>query len=135
MPGNFRDILMRLARTSWAGALLRIGFASMNFAIPVERLRETSTLLAFHHPSPSYALHILIVPKRGYRSLSDVAPDDAAFQRDLFETVRELVSAFGLEVQGYRLIANGGAYQDVPMLHFHLISDTPAQHVAGRMEA
>jgi hypothetical protein len=31
--------------------------------------------------------------------------------------------ARGLEAQGHRLIANGGSYQEVPMLHFHLISD------------
>ncbi|MEZ4510613.1 MAG: hypothetical protein R3C62_01950 [Chloroflexota bacterium] len=36
----------------------------MSFLIPVQRLRETATLLAFHHPKPSYPLHILLVPKR-----------------------------------------------------------------------
>jgi diadenosine tetraphosphate (Ap4A) HIT family hydrolase len=28
-----------------------------------------------------------------------------------------------LEQTGYRLIANGGAFQDVPHLHFHLIAE------------
>lgn len=121
------DLLLRLARTPLVGALIRTGFADMSFAVPVKRLRETPTLVAFYHPSPSYALHILIVPKRGYRTLLDVAPEDAAFQRDLFETVQDLVRAHGLEESGYRLIANGGAYQEVPILHFHLISETPAR--------
>jgi histidine triad (HIT) family protein len=125
---------MRLARTPLAGALIRTGFASMSFAIPVKRLRETPTLMAFHHPSPSYALHILIVPKRSYRSLIDIAPEDADFQRDLFATVQSLVLEFGLEEKAYRLIANGGGYQDVPVLHFHLISENAEQH-AGRTEA
>ena len=106
----------------------------MSFAIPVKRLRETPTLLAFHHPSPSYPLHILIVPKRGYRSLLDVPPEDGDFSRDLFATVQSLIREFGLGESGYRLIANGGAYQDVAVLHFHLIAETTEQH-AERSEA
>lgn len=96
----------------------------MSFAIPVQRLRETATLLAFHHPSPSYHLHILIVSKQGYRSLMEIPPDDVEFQGDLFQVVQSLVREFNLEHGGYRLVVNGGSYQDVPVLHFHLISDT-----------
>jgi histidine triad (HIT) family protein len=95
----------------------------MSFAIPVKRLKETETLMAFHHPRPSHPLHILLVPKRPYASLLELAPDDAGFSKDLFTTVQDLVREFGLERSGYRLIANGGAYQDVPHLHFHLIAE------------
>ncbi|MBN1976733.1 MAG: HIT domain-containing protein [Anaerolineae bacterium] len=95
----------------------------MSFAIPVKRLRETETLMAFHHPQPSHPLHILLVPKRPYASLLELAPDDVGLLRDLFTTVQDLVREFDLERSGYRLIANGGAYQDVPHLHFHLIAE------------
>ena len=116
-------ILLWLARTRWMGVLLRFGLRTMNFAIPLKRLRETPTLLAFHHPSPSYPVHILLVPKRAYASLLELPPGDGDFLRDLFETVQSLVRELGLAERGYRLIANGGAYQDVPVLHFHLISE------------
>jgi histidine triad (HIT) family protein len=95
----------------------------MSFLIPARRLRETDNLLAFYHPHPSYPVHILVVPKRAYRSLLEVPPEDTAFQRDLFETVQSLVRELALDQGGYRLIANGGSYQDVPVLHFHLISE------------
>ncbi|RPJ51108.1 MAG: HIT domain-containing protein [Chloroflexi bacterium] len=117
------NVFYRLGRVSGAGWLLRFGVRYMHFAIPLNRLRETATLLAFHHPSPSYPVHVLIVPKRAYASLLDLDPADAAFQRDLFETVRSLVNEFCLAKSGYRLIANGGAYQDAPILHFHLIAE------------
>lgn len=112
-----------LARSRLAGILMHEVFAHMSFAIPLERLRETSTLLAFHHPRPSYPVHILLVTKRAYRTLLDVSPEDGVFQRDLFEVVQDLVVEFGLEKCGYRLVVNGGSYQDVPVLHFHLISE------------
>ena len=123
LAGKVRGALFQLARSPLAGFLVRWVFQSMSFLIPVERLRETPSLLAFHHPQPSYPLHILIVPRRGYRSLLDLDPGDVAFQRDLVETVQSLVREFHLDDSGYRLLVNGGAYQDVQVLHYHLFSE------------
>ena len=97
----------------------------MSFLIPVNRLRETSNLLAFHHPSPSYKFHVLIVPKRQTNSLKDLDPQDTAFLTDLYSIVQSLVNEF--QLKAYRLIVNGGEYQDFPHLHFHLISDITSQ--------
>jgi len=93
----------------------------MSFAIPVKRIRETSNLIAFHHPSPSYKVHLLIVPKQQVQTLADLDPNDTGFLTDLYSTVQGLVKE--LDLTAYRLIVNGGEYQDFPHLHFHLISD------------
>ena len=114
--------LRRFARNRLAGSLIAWMLAHMAFLIPVNRLRETPTLLAFYHPQPSYPVHILIVPKRAIASLLEITPADQPFLVDLFACVRELVRELHLDQQGYRLIANGGSFQDIPQLHFHLIS-------------
>jgi histidine triad (HIT) family protein len=93
----------------------------MSFAIPVYRLRETKTLMAFHHPTPSYKFHVLLVPKKAVASLKQFDSNDSSFLTDLYATVQSLVDEFHLSA--YRLIVNGGDYQDFPQLHFHLISD------------
>lgn len=98
-------------------------FAHMSFSLPLKRLRETGSLIAFHHPNPSYPLHILLVPKRARAGIQDLTPDDADFLTDLVASVQSLVAEYHLEPDGYRLIANGGKYQDFPQLHFHLISE------------
>ena len=95
----------------------------MNFAIPVKRLYETETLLAFHHPKPSYPFHVLLVPKKAVVSLAELSATHSAFLTDLFSTVPILVDEF--QLPAYRLIVNGGEYQDFPQLHFHLISPSP----------
>lgn len=95
----------------------------MSFAIPVERLRETDTLLAFYHPKPSYPLHVVLVPKQAVPSLMEL-DSSSAFLVDLVATVQSLVSE--LQLPAYRLIVNGGEYQDFPHLHFHLISGSPS---------
>ena len=96
----------------------------MSFVIPLNRLRETETLLAFHHPKPSHTVHILLVPKRPITSMLDITATDDVFLHDLFETVQSLVHGLRLDRGGYSFISNGGDYQDVPHLHFHLVSDT-----------
>lgn len=118
-----KKLLARLARTWLGGALFSWLAANFSFAIPAQRLRETGSLLAFHHPQPSHRIHILIVPKRSYKSILDVPSADSGFLHDLLLVVGDLVREFGLEERGYRLLTNGGAYQDVNHLHFHLISD------------
>jgi len=95
----------------------------VSFAIPVERLRDTETLMAFHHPHPCHDVHILLVPKRPFGSLMEVPLEATDFLHDLLETVQLLVRQYELEERGYRLIVNGGDYQEVPHLHFHLVAD------------
>jgi histidine triad (HIT) family protein len=98
-------------------------FAHMSFAIPVKRLRETDTLMAFHHPKPAYPFHVLLVPKNQIASLEQPDPRDSALLADIFSAVQSLVKEFKLPA--YRLIVNGGEFQDFPHLHFHLISPSP----------
>jgi histidine triad (HIT) family protein len=96
-------------------------FAHLSFAIPVKRLRETETLLAFCHPKPAYAFHVLLLPKKAILSLNELDATDTTFLADLYSTVQSLVDEF--QLPAYRLIVNGGEYQDFPQLHFHLVSD------------
>ncbi len=116
-------MLMSLAQSPVGRQVIGWIFENMSFAIPVNRLRDTETLIAFYHPKPSYPVHILLVPKKALSDLSDLGEADAPFLGDLFKTVQSLVDEFDLEKVGYRLIVNGGSFQEVPQLHFHLISE------------
>lgn len=115
--------LLRGANTALGGLLISWMLAHASFAIPVKRLRETKTLLAFHHPQPAYPLHILLMPKRAIHGLPALTPADGDFLVDLFQAVASLVDEYGLEERGYRLVANGGRYQEVAHLHYHLICE------------
>lgn len=93
----------------------------MSFVIPVKRLRDTDTLMAFHHPKPSFKFHVLLVPKKAVKSLQEFDPGDSTFLTELYSTVQSLIDEF--QLSAYRLVVNGGEYQDFPQLHFHLVSD------------
>jgi histidine triad (HIT) family protein len=97
-------------------------FEHLSFLIPAKRLKETPNLIAFRHPKPCYEVHILIVPKKALPSLLDLQDADTDFLLDLVKTTQELVRELNLSPKGYRLIVNGGKNQELPQLHFHLIS-------------
>ncbi len=93
--------------------------------IPCDKIYEDQYALAFNDINPQAPVHTLIIPKGEYISMDDFtegAPDELliGFFRAVGETARQL----GLEKDGYRLIANIGtnAHQDVPHLHFHILS-------------
>jgi histidine triad (HIT) family protein len=92
----------------------------MSFLLPFDRLRETEHLLAFRHPRPAFPFHIVIVPRREIASFTDLDPADP-FLGELVAAAQSLVAENDLPA--YRLIVNGGANQDFPHLHFHLVSD------------
>ncbi|MFZ6031391.1 MAG: HIT domain-containing protein [Chloroflexota bacterium] len=95
----------------------------MTAFMPVNKLRDTELVIAFSHPQSAYKTHILIVPKREIASFADLRPEDFPIVHEIVRVAQELVNELGLGEKGYRLIVNGGAYQDVAQLHYHLISE------------
>ena len=102
------------------GAVVRFGFSHLSAWLPVRRVAETAQVLAFHHPRPSWQPHILFVPKVGIASLLDVRPEQVPLVRGLVLFALDAAARQGLPEHGFSLLVNGGAYQDVGQLHFHL---------------
>ena len=98
----------------------------MSTILPIQRLRETDTLLAFHNPEPTYPVHILIMPKQPIAKFMDLSPTDNGLIMEVVLMVQSLVEELNLKEEGYRLIVNGGKYQNLPRLHFHLVSGNAA---------
>ena len=97
----------------------------MSTFIPVDRLHETPTLIAFHHPRPTHTTHILLVPKRVIPTMAALNAEHCDFLADVFSATKHIIADLNLADAGYSLVCNGGKSQDVAQLHFHLISDTP----------
>ena len=118
--------LFRLLRRTFFYRIFIWMLNHVPFAIPIKRLRETDSLLAFFHPRPDYPFHVILLPKKTIRSFSDLDPADP-FLADLITAVQGLVAENHLTA--YRLIVNGGEYQEFPHLHFHLTSGVECSHV------
>lgn len=88
--------------------------------VKVNKIKETESILAFHHTKPSYELHIVIVPKEHVTELTDLENIDLI--KEVFEIAKEIILKEGLNETNYRIITNGGSFQDSKHLHFHLVS-------------
>jgi diadenosine tetraphosphate (Ap4A) HIT family hydrolase len=91
--------------------------------IPAKRVYEDEWAVAFHDTNPQAPVHVLVIPRKAWRSWADFSEgagdaEIAGFVRAIGAVARQL----GLEVPGYRLLTNAGldAHQEVPHLHVHL---------------
>ncbi len=99
--------------------------------IPCKKVYEDQWALAFHDINPQAPVHVLIVPKGRYVSFADFSTAPAEEVAGFMRAVGTIAKELGLEVEGYRLLANMGGHagQEVPHFHMHLFGGRPL----GRM--
>lgn len=95
----------------------------MSSFLPVDKVYESRRVVAFVHPQPAYRVHSLILPKQPLSSLMDISAADGELLAEITLAAQKLVRRLHLEESGYRLIVNGGEYQEIKQLHFHLVAD------------
>lgn len=85
---------------------------------PVQKVRETTDVLAFRHTRPAYPVHILVIPKQHIPSLLEVTPADLL---EILAVVQEIAAQVLAEHGACRVVTNLGAYQESKHLHWHVI--------------
>jgi diadenosine tetraphosphate (Ap4A) HIT family hydrolase len=66
---------------------------------------------------------VLLVPKKVTKDFDGRDEVVIELLRDVLVMARSIVDEYDLNSSGYRLILNGGKYQEVPQLYFHLVAD------------
>ncbi|MBM3495177.1 MAG: HIT domain-containing protein [Armatimonadetes bacterium] len=89
--------------------------------IPADVMYEDDEHLAFRDIHPAAPLHAVLVPKRHFATLLDVA--DPVVQGKLMLAALATARALGIEESGFRLVANYGADggQEVMHVHWHVL--------------
>jgi histidine triad (HIT) family protein len=98
-------------------------FNHFHSVLPLHYIRKSEKLVAFYHPAPSFPVHILLIPTKAIAGIEAINVHDIEWLTDLYLCVQSIVDELNLAEKGYRLVVNGGNYQDIPQLHFHLISE------------
>lgn len=95
--------------------------------IPADIVHEDEDVIAFRDISPQAPVHVLFVPKRGFRSLAEVPEGEAALLGRLLLAAAAYARREGFSDDGYRIVVNtnrdGG--QTVFHLHVHLLAGRP----------
>lgn len=96
--------------------------------IPAKKVHEDAFALAFHDINPQAPVHVLVIPKGAYVSFDDFSQHASAKEITGFmRAVGAVARQFGVDADGYRLIANHGphSHQEVPHFHVHIMGGRP----------
>jgi histidine triad (HIT) family protein len=86
----------------------------------VETVFETENILAYHHTSPFWETHIVVIPKMHVGSLLTIEDNELLIQ--LIDVVKQVAAKVVGEKGAARVLTNLGEYQDSKHLHFHVYS-------------
>jgi histidine triad (HIT) family protein len=92
----------------------------LNSKIAVEVIKETENVLAYYHTKPNWTIHIVIIPKKHITRLIEL--EDMNIIQEIFTVAKEIIKEKKLAESNYKIITNGGSFQESQHLHFHLVS-------------
>ena len=100
--------------------------------IPAQIAYEDDRCLAFHDINPQAPVHVLIIPKKVFRTHEDIGEEDRELLGHLHLVAARLAEQLGIGA-GYRLVLNckEPAGQTVPHLHLHLLGGRPFEWPPG----
>ncbi|KII72138.1 Histidine triad nucleotide-binding protein 1 [Thelohanellus kitauei] len=90
--------------------------------IPSKIIYEDDKTIVIEDISPQAPVHLLAIPKKQIKSLSEVEDQDLELMGHLMKVIRDVSKKAGLG-SGYRVVTNIGehACQSVNHIHFHIL--------------
>lgn len=85
---------------------------------PSTKEYEDEWIIAFKNIEPVSDIHILITPKNHISSFMDL--ESKELWSNMLKVAQKLVRDRNIE-NAYKLVFNGGKYQAIPHLHWHLL--------------
>lgn len=93
--------------------------------IPVSKVLENDLIFVFPSNQPAAETHLLILPKKHIANFMSVK--DLAVWEGMRQAAQQLIQEYNLG-SSYQLVFNGGSYQHVPHLHWHLLGGKVRSH-------
>ena len=107
----------------------RLFFCPPTLSVTGKKNHRNETYARLFHPVPSYQFHALAVPIKRKSSFLEIdlsAIGDPEYLLDLLAVCQQIARDQGLN--RYSIIVNGGDYQDVPQVHFHIAANDDDAH-------
>lgn len=91
--------------------------------IPSDIVYQDEKVIAFHDINPQSPVHLLVVPREHFTSLTDITEKEASLMGHMVVVANQLARDEGISGTGYRLVINCGKQggQLVPHLHLHVM--------------
>ncbi|MEV6624145.1 histidine triad nucleotide-binding protein [Amycolatopsis sp. NPDC051106] len=95
--------------------------------IPADVVYQDDLTFAFRDIRPQAKVHVLVVPKKRYRNLGELAAGDPGLLAAVALTARRVAELEGVLESGYRVVFNtdSDAGQTVFHVHAHVLGGEP----------
>ncbi|MEU4523025.1 histidine triad nucleotide-binding protein [Amycolatopsis sp. NPDC024027] len=95
--------------------------------IPADVVYQDETTFAFRDVRPQARVHVLVVPRKRYRNVAELAAADPQLLSDVVAAARRVAELEGIVESGYRVVFNtdGDAGQTVFHVHAHVLGGEP----------
>ncbi|MFD9894125.1 histidine triad nucleotide-binding protein [Amycolatopsis sp. NPDC059027] len=87
--------------------------------IPAEVVYQDETTFAFRDINPQARVHVLVVPRKRYRNVAELAAADPQLLSDVVATAAKVASLEGISSSGYRVVFNTDADAGQTVFHVH----------------
>jgi len=124
-PMKIGEKVFDISKTPLGDLVIGLAFGKFSKLLPVKRIKETEKVIAFWHPKPFWEKHIVLVPKKTIKTLSDLSFENSVYISEVFLMAKEII--LDLHWSGYSIVVNGGSRQEVGQIHFHLHSGKQIQ--------
>ena len=83
---------------------------------------EDRDIVVFSDVNPKNRVHLLVVSRVHIKSFLDLSDNNISILTKMTKVIQRIIEDQKLE-GGYQVIFNGGHYQHIPHLHWHLLGD------------
>lgn len=87
--------------------------------LPSDVVYEDDTTFAFRDIRPQARVHVLVVPKKRYRNVAELAAADPQLLADVLKTAQKVAELEGVVESGYRVVFNTNADAGQTVFHVH----------------
>ncbi len=101
--------------------------------IPADVVYQDETTFAFRDINPQAKVHVLVVPRKRFRNVAELAEGDPQLLADVIAAARKVAELEGIVETGYRVVFNtdGDAGQTVFHVHAHVLGGEQLGHFGG----
>lgn len=82
---------------------------------------ETDSVVAFTSISPAAEIHLIIIPKEHIDTFSDLEEQHKEILMQMAKVAQKLIESKNI-ANAYKLVFNGGKYQSIKHIHWHLLA-------------
>jgi len=117
---DMENLIFQIAKLNILSKLVGKTFEYASKIIPIKRIFEDKYIIAFNHPKPLYKIHILLIPKKEIKDITELYKYPQ-YSNAILKAINVIKDK--LNTNDLHIVTNIGKYQEIKQLHFHLYKD------------